>query len=283
LRLFALDVLPLTLVLIFLLIVSVLIIWLVIISQIALYRNMAQVDSKQIKRPTGPTRSSAFGWLIDTFKNYFNYYWNEIKESQKYFWHVLGAYVFGYWIIILFFVLLELTLGVKYLYSGSTTWGIIFAIVSFVIVIALALVISIVIRYALMYIILKNRRFVDAVKDGLVLFGENWLISLEILVVLGVAILVAVITYTIMPILLSTPFYLASTLWPGTTLQVIFAYFALFINTFTLLVIKFLSLVLLSTFFSAVWTTLFMEINKPHEHKSALVRFIYHLPKLGKK
>jgi len=260
-QLFHLNMLPLTLVILLLTVLAALIIWIIVISQIALIKDSSHLDNngKPVK-----------------FKEI-------IKSSHDHFLQVLGAYVVGRWIIILLFVLIELTLGAKFLATGSVAWGVIFSLATLIIVIPLAIIISIVTKYAILYIILENKKLISSLRDGLILFGKNWLISLETLLIMGIAMLIASIITIVTPLMLAAPFFISASVWSGEMLSWFFFNTSLMVGIASFLIVATLCMSILSTFVTASWTILFKEINRLHGHQSAIIRAIKHLPQLIKK
>ena len=79
-------------------------------------------------------------------------------------------------------LLLTIILAKDY-FTGQTLnpnwYSIVLFVVSFIIFIPLAVMVSFITRYASCYVVLKNYRFRDSFKLGITLFTKNWLISLE--------------------------------------------------------------------------------------------------------
>ena len=151
------------LVALFLLIISlgilalfIFLVWLVIVSQIALVKLSAKIITS---RPR-------------LFK---------IKEGVisgiKDFWPVLGLNLISKLIIYLTLALL----GLLAIAPAGQTF---IYLIAFIVFIPISIILSFIIKYAIAYIVIQGSSFAESIKQGWRLFSRNWIISLEIAFIL---------------------------------------------------------------------------------------------------
>lgn len=198
------------------------------------------------------------------------------------FWPILWLNLIYRLIVFVLF----LALGVIFAYFFATSFiesgpntGLsyfILFLVGFVIFLPLAFIISFVIRYAACYIVIKNYRLRDAIRQGISLFVKNWLISLElslILLFLHVAVAIAIILLVIIvaaPLILLLYLFLAVGLAPG-------FYLITLIGAILLLALVIVSVSLFSTYLWSCWTLLFLQLTEKGG-TSKLVRLANAIP-----
>lgn len=124
-------------------------IWLIIVSQVALVDNSAKIITNKTK---GLGIQSG---VIGGIKN---------------FWPVFGLNIISKLVIYLVFGLLSLSVItiIKPIY-----------VIAFIIFIPIAMVFSFIIKYAIAYVVIRGSSFKDSIKQGFKLFTDNWLVSLE--------------------------------------------------------------------------------------------------------
>ena len=194
-------------------------------------------------------------------------------EGKKYFWPVLGlnalskAMTFGLLILITVPAMMYLTGQ-----GGNLGLDLLLYILSFVVFTALALFISFMAIYASCFVIMENKPFVEAIRLSWKMFIKNWLISIEMALLLflitigvGVGIILFSILYMIPVTLLLFAFsYLELSLG---------FWFIIFLATLGWFLALFFAGAVLSTFQFSSWTLLFIEINKK-KIWSKLLRFV---------
>ncbi|MFA5048185.1 MAG: hypothetical protein WC516_04150 [Patescibacteria group bacterium] len=133
--------------------VTLFIVWLTTVSQIGIIRNVALADkNKKISINEGISFGNANFWPV-LLSNI-----------------VLRVILFAlFWII-----------GKELLFLHKTgLWGIIAYYVSFILFVIITLLVSFIIKYQIYYLLLKKQSFIDSFKSAWKLFIKNWLISLE--------------------------------------------------------------------------------------------------------
>lgn len=220
----------LTLLMVFLVVViiSIFMIWLSVVSQAALVDNSAKyLANKKVDFKSG------------------------IAAGAEKFWPVFGLNLVVKFLVYLIFGL------VGWLVILSAPWPI-FALI-FVIFIVAALSLSFIIKYSVAYVVIKGSGFIESIKNGWRLFINNWLVSLEMAIILffinllaGLAVVLIVLTLTIPFMFLVMAVYQVSVtagFWLMTLLAIVL-----------LLGIIVLSGAVLSVFQISSWTGLFIRL-----------------------
>ena len=239
------------LVLLVILVLFIFLIWLSVISQAALVKNVSSLAGKKAVPPKAGVASSKA--VSENFSS------SVLKANEK-FWPVFGLNVMNKAAIYLAFILVSLpiiiTAGgigaiIKYLY-----------VIAFIVFVPVALALSFIFKYAIAYVVIKGNKFIDSIRAGWLLFVKNWLISLEMAFILffinfisGLLIILVVLSLIIPFLFLALVVYqLATTI--GFWIIITIAFIAL-------LAVIVLSGAVLSTFQISSWTTLFIElVNK---------------------
>lgn len=137
------------------------------------------------------------------------------KVGYQNFWKFLGVIVLGKLVLALVFVIFGLPLAWAYISTSSSVWQIIFTIIAFIILIPLAIIISFLVKYAEIFIITEKENILSAINCAWKVFKKNWIVSIEmailvflITLVVGVALFLAVILLAIPVSLLFYVFYL---------------------------------------------------------------------------
>lgn len=210
-------------------------VWLTIVSQAGLVNNAALI--------------------IGNKKNNFQ---DGINAGIRNFWPVFGLNIIIKIVVFLVFLLISLPLILTATRVGwqvvSLTYGIFF-----IIFIPLAIALSFIIKYAIAYVVIKRVNFIEAIKSGWQLFIKNWLVSLEMAIILFLINLVIGLILVLVFLILAVPF---------TFLAMLFYKFASLLGFWLVIVFAvflfFAAIVLvgsvLSTFQISAWTGLFIEL-----------------------
>lgn len=229
--------LALLLVGIIILVLLIFLIWLMVVSQIAIVDNSSGIIRGK-KEPLGIKKG--------------------INAGIKYFWPVLGLNLIIKIIICLtFFVMSSLffLLGnglnspvASYLY-----------VILFIILVPIAVIFSFIIKYAICFVAVKSNNFVNAIKESWKLFIKNWLISIEMAFLLffinflaGLAIILVVLVLTVLFLFLALILYELTSLMAFWLIVGIWFIIALLITA--------LGGAILTTFQTISWTGLFVEL-----------------------
>lgn len=107
---------------------------------------------------------------------------NSLSEGHRYFWPVLGLDIFAKVLIYFVFFIIGLPLLLMNISSSSALF--VLYVIIFVVFIPLAMSLSLLIKYAVAYKVLENKSAVASLEHGARLFRNNWLVSLEMAVIL---------------------------------------------------------------------------------------------------
>jgi hypothetical protein len=194
-------------------------------------------------------------------------------SGKKFFWQILGFNILSRCLIVALLFLITIPALLILGESGGPLWqNLLLYFVSFVFFTALALIVSLMAIYASSFVVIKNYKFFDAIRESWNLFIKNWLTSLEMALILFLVSLGAGIAFIFFSVLISVPFALFLISFYYLDLQL--AFFV----TFLLVLLVWLCLLILVgsalvTFQFSSWTLLFVELTKK-KILSKLFRFI---------
>lgn len=177
------------------------------------------------------------------------------------FWPVFGLNIINKVIILFAFVLIGLPIILTAAKSASASANILY-VFAFIIFMAAALSLTFVIKYSIAYVVVKEQKFLEAVRSGWRLFVQNWLVSLEMAFVLFVINFLAGLALIAAVLILAVPFLFSAVLLYKLVFSLGFWFIAIlaFILFITLIIV---AGAILSTFQISSWTALFLElINK---------------------
>ena len=175
-----------------------------------------------------------------------------LAKGHLHFWPVLGLNV----LIKLLVALALFIMSVPLLFlavNGSIYLGVVY-ILSFIIFTPIAVSLSLIIKYAIAYNVLNQESFGTSLKKAIKLFSDNWLISVEMGIILFIFsflagfLLLIIISIFIFPYLVFAANY--GLAWLLVLLLLIALILILFIGA------------LLTTFQVSAWTNLFMELEE---------------------
>jgi len=157
---------------------AIFIIWLVVISLGALINNTALV--------LGNKKSS---------------FEEGVKIGMQKFWKIFSYnLILKILMFILFVPFVFIAIKPEFIFSN------ILYIVLFVLFVPLAMAIAFIIRYAMAYIVIKNKGFKEALISGWQLFVKNWIVTLEFAIILFFINIGVLISYNILILFFTTPY-----------------------------------------------------------------------------
>ena len=186
------------------------------------------------------------------------------------FWNVLFINVLNKVVLAVVFAVV----GVVAVAAATSNSGFVFEalfVLVFMIFIALTLSIAFVAKFAIGYIVVKNKNFFVAVKMGFRLFVNNWIISLELAFMLFSLNFVIGLVVSLVTFVIAIPFTFFSLLLGNIGGAMGFWVVAL-PGIVTLVVIITVMGSLLTTFQISTWTGLFLELVGRKEQKSKILR-----------
>ena len=207
-------------------------IWLSITSQGALVLNAKRLLSSK-KKLNNPDIREGF------------------SQGNKYFWQILSFNVLAKFAIA--FILFLISLPLVFLVSKASGLMAALYTLSFIVFVPLAVAASLILKYAIAYLVLEDESFGSALKKSWRLFIQNWLVSIEMGIILFlISFLVGFILLALMSIFIFPYFIFALNYGLG-WLIITLALISLF-----LLII---SSAMLSTFQISAWTGLFLDLK----------------------
>lgn len=232
-------------VLLFIITLTLFVVWLAISSQIAIIKGVSLAGKN--KKMT----------MADGF-----------DFANKNFWPVAGVIAL---LKISLFVLFSILSWEIMLLAGGGTLASVLYVLSFIIFVAVVILVSFILKYQTFYILLKRQKFVPAIKSAWELFKNNWLISLEMgLMMFGVYVVAAsvtafIITFSIGIPAVVIPYY--ATALPG-VLKILFTLMA---AVFMVVGIGWVTATM-TTFQWAGWSALFERLEGTDDGVSKLQR-----------
>lgn len=229
----------------------VFLIWLAVVSQVALVSSSAHL-----------IKSDKHSSKLNIQRG--------VSEGIGRFWPVLGLNFFSRVLIYMSFFLLSIAFVL--MVQGSQQWiADLLYVILFVIFIPIALIISFIFNYAICYVVIDKKSFVRAVEDGWRLFLKNWLVTLEMGLILFLVTFGFTLAIIMAAVVVAIPIYLLVNLlfiWGAGTLS-----FWLIIITIVFLTL-FVAVMgaLVTTFRISSWTTLFVRLNSEEKSPSKIVR-----------
>lgn len=207
-------------------------IWLAVTSQAALVGSLKKILTSKKKLDNLSIRDS-------------------MSEGYRHFWPVLGLNI----VMKALIYLVVFIVGLPLLLMAISDSSILFAayILIFIIFIPIAMSLSLLVKYAIAYKVIDNRTFVVSLEKGAKLFRDNWLVSLEMAVIL---------------FLINFAFSGAALIILSLFLLPLFL-IGLMFNLFWLTILTLLSAIavvvifgsVLTTFQTASWTNLFLNLR----------------------
>jgi len=208
-------------------------VWLAISSQVAL------VD--HVKKILGPKKKTHILSIQEG-----------LTIGNKKFWPVLGLNVLIKIAVSLVFFIISIPL--LFMLLSNTTGLIVTYLILFVFLVPVAVSLALMIKYAIAYNVLENESFLASLEKGWKLFIKNWLVSLEMAVMLFIINFLFGIAALIVISVLFFPLFLIGAMFNMIWLSILMLLFGILV---VILLGSFLT-----TFQTATWTTLFVELNK---------------------
>lgn len=212
------------------------IVWIVIISETALIYNAERLNRKE---------KSSFE--------------ESFRVSRRFFKPVLVLNLGAKLVVYGIFVIFSTPLAVLFLVNHKFIWSLLFLLISFLILVPLNIIVSFITKYAIAYVVLKKNRVLTAIKNGWALFVKNWLISLEMALVLFIInilvalLLLLIIAFLAIPFVLLTFIFLFVASQNGLILTLVVAIIFIFL-------VLFLFGAILAAFQLGSWTLLFLKL-----------------------
>lgn len=128
------------------------------------------------------------------------------SNGRKYIWQSLVLNFIGKVLVWLVLFGVEVLLAYVFIQTGNFSWLAVYLIISFVILLPIAIIVSFVVKYALAFAVLRGEKTWSAFAKGWKLFFGNWLVSLELALIIFVIYFLIGLAITLVIIFLSIPF-----------------------------------------------------------------------------
>lgn len=174
-----------------------------------------------------------------------------LAEAKPHFWRVLGLNLFSYIIVVLSLFLISLPL-VFLIITDTLAISIAYTLL-FIVFAPIALSIALLIKYAIAARVLENTSFVSSIQKGLKIFKNNWLVSLEMALILFIInFAVGIVTLFFIALLFMPMLFIAIQFYAP-----ILAAISLVLSIGTMLVVA----SWLNTFQISTWTGLYLHLQ----------------------
>lgn len=187
-----------------------------------------------------------------------------MMAGQKHFWPILGINI----LLKVFIGLVFLLMSLPIIFSGGQSMlALCLYIILFIVSIPVILSFSIITKYSVSFMVIKNNKFSESIENAWELFKKNWVTSIEMALLLIVINIIFALAAIIAIFSISAPFMI---------LSLVFSNFAIFWILVPLaLLVLFLAIIcigsMLTTFQISAWTILFLSLIK-EKTKSKLLR-----------
>lgn len=189
-------------------------------------------------------------------------------ESHRHFWSILSINLITKAFIILFIFVIAIPLLHTILQTADQSFESLYYLVMILLLLPIVLFATFVDIYAVNYIIIKEERIFAAIKKAVKLFSQNWLVSMEMALIIFILSLLFGLFLILAVMIIVFPFVSTSILASTNS----------FLAIVTIGIILFLlSIVFFGAIFSAwqrtSWTYLFLNLTT-NKHQSKLVRIL---------
>jgi len=240
----------------FLIILAVLLLfllWLAIVSEAGLINNAAKIIKSN-------------GQKIKTTIS------EGLRVGNNNFWSVLGYNLIAACFIVLFASLAGLPL--VFLTASASPFLSFFYILLFIIFIPLALIVYFLAKYATCYKVLKNKHFLDSIVSALKLFKKNWIVSLEMALIIFVIDILSLIALILAGLILAIPYvFIAAVLTLVCSPSILV--FAIIVAMLFACIVVVLYGAILTTFKTVAWTEVFMNLSEKKAGLSKIERLAH--------
>jgi hypothetical protein len=260
LQAFQQDPLSVVIILVLFLILAILFIfmlWLSVVSQAGLINNSAEAIQSNKKYSSLGIKDG-------------------VRAGIKYFWPVLGWNLIIKTFIYASFAIILLPIVYLFVDGGTSLHGIAY-VVLFIIFIPVSLVLSLLLKYAVCYVVLQGKSFVDSIQESWRLFVNNWLISLEMGFILFAIQFFLTFALLLLILAIGIPFLFLAILFGGLATPVSWVIISVYI--FSAIALSILTGAVFTTFQISSWTALFLELTKNKGILSKLARLFPGLAK----
>ena len=197
-------------------------------------------------------------------------YWQLLAHGNKHFWPLFGLNIVAKAIIYGVLILILVPLITIAFSQGNMIFNFFVVFLAFILFIPLSIIISLVTKYASAEVVFKESKFKEAFINAWRLFSANWLISVEMAIIVFVINALAALVLIIIAALLISPFFLSAIVYNPASASSFSS--LVYIGISILLIISALFGALLAVFQTSVWTFLYFKIGGKEKVYSKMVR-----------
>lgn len=177
--------------------------------------------------------------------------------GAKFFWPVFGLNLLAKLIAFLSLTVIILPLIII---TQNLSTSLLFVVLSFLIFLPLIIILNFVTKYAIAYVVINGKNFSSAFKTGWQLFFNNWLISLEMAVILLIINFIIGFVFIVLALIIISPLFV-SILFLFSQNPIILSFIFIF-TIFFLLLLLIITAIFITLFQTSSWTILFLRLNK---------------------
>lgn len=208
-------------------------VWLAISSQAGLIDSVKKILSAKKKEPVLGVREG-------------------LASGHKHFWPVLGLNIIIK--ILVSFAFFIISLPLLFMIISDSSYLLVVYTLLFIVFVPIAVSLSLMVKYAIAFKVLENKSFVASLEDGWKLFIKNWLVSLEMAIILFIiSFLGGLMTLISLAILFFPLFFV------GVAYQI---YWLAILMILLALVVVVVIGSCLTTFQISTWTNLFIRLRE---------------------
>jgi len=204
-----------------------------------------------------------------------------LKIGSRKFWPLLGLNVIAKVIVYGFLILILAPLLVATFAQGQGLINALITMLIFLIFIPLTIMVSLVTKFAAAEVMLNNQKFWDAFKIGWRIFAANWLVSLEMALVIFIINILVSLALIIVSLLVLSPFFFFG-IWYTISSPYLFNTL-MYIALGSILAVSLLVGAALATFQISSWTLLYLRLTGGEKTYSKIVRLVAGWPDKFKK
>lgn len=204
-----------------------------------------------------------------------------IRLGAKKFWTLFGLNLIAKAIVYGVLILILTPLMIATFAKGLAGVNLLIIVLSFLIFVPLTIIVSLATKYGSAYAVLNEEKFWSAFLNGWRLFKANWLVSLEMALILFAINLLVGLGFILAALLIFSPFFffgIAYTVENPDLLTTL-----MYISVSLLLLLSLAVGALLSVFQIGSWTLLYTRLTSGNKAYSKLVRWVAVLPEKFKK
>ncbi len=205
------------------------------------------------------------GGILSGIYNIYKNKPTDIKKSfevgRKKFWTIFAVNITAKLAVYGSFFIFSLPFLFLYIRNDNIIWQWVILIISFLIFVPFAVIVSFLVKYSVLYVVVNNLSYWESIKKSWKLFINNWLVSLEMAVVIFIINVVSGAVIIMFNFLITIPFVSMVYLSLQIDAEYLF-WLGIIGGSAVFLIVLFVLGAILSTYQSSAWTLLFVQLNE---------------------